>query len=309
MTMPEDKTTEVTMNHYDIVFVGHMATGTIVPFEGPSFAEKGSPVLFASIAASRIGKRVAAVTRISENQEQLLEPMRTAGVSLFLKPGEIAEYRVVFPTPNVDHRQPFLVKAGDDFTIDDIPDFRPCLVHMCCIGPREFQLDLMRALRTRGFRLSVDMQNFVLQADRETGAVHLQDVPEKKEILRMSDFVKLDAMEAQTLTGADDIQVQADILEDWGRSEIVITSSLGALARSNGKTAFARFTNRSSLGRMGRGDTVMGSYLARRIDHSAEESIRFAAALTSIKMEAIGPFSGSAEDVVARMNGSESSQI
>jgi len=44
----------------------------------------------------------------------------------------------------------------------------------------------------------------------------------------MADFVKLDAMEALTLTGADVLQDQADILEGWGSSEAVITSSEGA---------------------------------------------------------------------------------
>lgn len=293
------------MNHYDLVFVGHMATGTIVPFEGPSFVEKGSPVLFASIAASRVGKRTAAVTRIPEREEHLLEPMKAAGIDLFARSGGIAEYRVVFPTLDLDHRQPFLVRAGDDLTMDDLPDIEPCLAHMCCIGPRELQLDLMRTLKTRGFRLSVDMQNFVLQADAETGAVHLKNVPEKKEIIGMAHFVKLDAAEARVLTGLDDLEDQADRLEDWGGGEIVITSSEGALARSNGQNRFAKFTNRSARGRMGRGDTVMGSYLARRMDHTIEESIRFAVALTSIKMETVGPFTGSVEDVIERMNSAQ----
>lgn len=289
------------MNPYDIVFFGQMATGEIVPFEGASFLAPGSPVFFASIAASRVGKQIAAVTKIPKDQEQLLEPMRAAGVGLFVKPGEIVRYRVLFPTPDVDQRRPYLIKAGDDFVVEDIPDIAPCLVHMCCIGPRGFQLDLMRTLKDRGFLLSVDMQNFVLQADKETGAVVLEDVPEKKEILGMAHFIKLDVMEARVLTGSDDLQSQADILETWGNAEIVITSSAGALVRSRGETSFARFTNQSSLGRMGRGDTVIGSYLARRIDHSAEDSIRFAAALTSIKMETIGPFSGSVDDVVVKM--------
>lgn len=290
------------MNSYDIVFLGHMAIGEIVPFEGPSFLMPGSPVFFASIAASRVGKNIAVVTKICRSQGQLLEPMKTAGVSLFAKPGEIVEYRVLFPTPDVDQRRPFVLKAGDDFTVEDIPDIRPCLVHMCCMGPRDFQLDLMRTLKDRGFHLSVDMQNFVLQADKKTGAVILEDVPEKKEIFSMVHFVKLDAMEAQVLTGVDDLQGQADILEGWGDAEIVITSSGGASVRSKGKTTFARFTNRNTRGRMGRGDTVIGSYLARRVDHSAEDSIRFAAALTSIKMETVGPFDGSVEDVVVKMD-------
>jgi sugar/nucleoside kinase (ribokinase family) len=287
------------MENYDIVFIGQMGMGTIIPFEGPPFDELGSPLLFAAIAASCLGKKIAAVTTISESEKYLLKPLMTAGVDLFLKPGETVKYRVVFPTPNVDERQAFHIRGGG--RIDEIPPFEPCLVHLCCIGVRGFQLDMLRALKAQGFRLSVDMQGFVLQADDETGAIHLKDVPEKKEILSMVDFVKLDAAEAQTLTEANVLQDQADILENWGSSEIIITSSEGALARSKGKTTFAKFTNRSTRGRMGRGDTVIGSYLAYRLDHSVEDSLRFAAALTSIKMESPGPFTGSIEDVTERM--------
>ncbi len=290
------------MNQYDVVFIGQMGMGKIVPFEGSPFVELGSPILFAAIAASCLGKRIAAVTKISESEEYLLEPLKAAGIDLFVQPGEAYQYRVVFPTANVDQRKARRIKVGEAFAVKDIPSFESCLIHLCCVGAREFQLDLMRALKARGFRLSVDMQSFVLQADDETGIVRLEDVPEKKEILDMADFVKLDAVEARTLTGADALQDQANILEKWGCSETIITCSEGVLARSKGKTTFTKFTNSSTRGRMGRGDTVMGSYLARRLDHSVEDSLRFAVALTSIKMESPGPFRGSVDDVIERMN-------
>ena len=296
------KNERLKMNSYDIVFIGHMATGTIVPFRGSPFIEPGSPILFAAIASSCLGKRIAAVTQISGGKEYLLEPMKTAGIDLFVQPGEVAEYRVVFPTADVDERQAFIVKGGEGFVINEIPPFEPCVIHLCCMGTREFQMELMRLLKARGFILSVDMQGLVLQADNETGAVYNKDVPEKKEILSMANFVKLDAVEAQILTGTDVLKDQADILEDWGSSETIITSSDGVLARCKGKTSFAKFTNRSAIGRMGRGDSVMGSYLACRLDHSVEDSLRFAAALTSIKMESAGPFRGSLDDVIERMD-------
>lgn len=297
---------EPEMNHYDIVFIGQMGRSTIVPFEGSLFVEPGSPVLFAAIAASCSGKRIAAVTKISKGEECLMEPLQTAGIDLFLQPGEISEVRIVFPTANVDQRQVSVIKSGEHFTLGDIPPFEPCLIHLCTFGHTEFQLNLMSELKTRGFRLSVDMQGFVLRADDKTGVVHLKDVPEKKEIVSMADFVKLDAVEAQVLTGASVLQDQAEILEDWGSSETIITSSRGALAQSEGKSAFVSFTSRSIEGRMGRGDTVMGSYLARRLDHSVQDSLRFATALTSIKMEFTGPFRGSLLDVINRMEKSAS---
>ena len=85
------------MKRYDIVFIGQMGTGTIVPFEGSPFVERGSPVLLAAIAASCLGKRIAAVTKISESEEYLLEPLKAAGIDLFVQPGEIVQYACRFP--------------------------------------------------------------------------------------------------------------------------------------------------------------------------------------------------------------------
>lgn len=287
------------MNRYDIVFVGQMGMGKVIPFEGSPFLVLGSPVLFAAVAASCLGKRIAVVTTISRDDEYLLEPIKTAGIDLYVQPGETVQYRIVFPNANVDEREVFQVKRGG--YIDKMPPFEPCLLHLCCMGPRDAQIDLMGSLKARGFSLSVDMQGFMLQADHETGVVRLENVPEIKEILSMADFVKLDVMEAQTLTDADVMSDQAEILENWGSPETVITYSEGVVARREGIASFAKFTNRSTQGRMGRGDTVIGSYIARRLDHSVEDSLRFATALASIKMGSIGPFKGSLDDVVERM--------
>ncbi len=159
----------------------------------------------------------------------------------------------------------------------------------------------MRELRARGFRFSVDMQGFVLQPDNETGALYPKDVHDKKEILSIADFVEVDALEAKVLTGADAQQEQANILENWGSTETIITSSRGALVQRAGKGTFVKFTNAKTSGRMGRGDTFIGSFLTRRLNPSVEESLQFAAALTSIKMESPGPFRGSMNEVLKRM--------
>lgn len=288
------------IDHYDIVFIGHINRDTVIPFEGPSFTEECSPVTFAAVAASCLRKRIAAVTKIPESEAYLLEPLRTAGVHLFLRSGQTTEGHIVFPTASVDQRQIIRVKVGEAFVPDDVPSVEPCLIHLCCFDASGFVPELMRGLKARGFRLSVDMMSVMLQPD-ETGAARLRDVSEKKEILKTADFVKVDVAEAKVLTGADALQEQADILEGWGSSETIITCSEGVLAQSNGKSAFAEFTNRGSRGRMGRGDTCMGAYLARRLDHSLEDSVRFAAALTSIKLESPGPFKGPLDDVIQRM--------
>jgi sugar/nucleoside kinase (ribokinase family) len=81
----------------------------------------------------------------------------------------------------------------------------------------------------------------------------------------------------------------------------VITHSQGVLARACGKTHYEKFSNKSVVGRTGRGDTTFAAYLCRRLEHNPEDSLKFAAALVSIKMESPGPFHGTLEDVFRRM--------
>ena len=114
--------------------------------------------------------------------------------------------------------------------------------------------------------------------------------------------MKLDITEAEILTGTRNLEEAGMLVEEWGAIETILTCSGGVFARYKGNTFFEKFSNRNSQGRTGRGDTVMGAYLVRRIDHDVQVSLSFAAALASIKMETPGPFRGSLEDVLARMS-------
>ncbi len=91
----------------------------------------------------------------------------------------------------------------------------------------------------------------------------------------------------------------------WGCPEVVITQAEGVLAQVSGQTFYEKFSNRSVVGRTGRGDTTFAAYLACRLDHDVTESLKFAAALVSIKMETPGPFSGTMADVMARMQAAD----
>ena len=97
------------------------------------------------------------------------------------------------------------------------------------------------------------------------------------------------------------------VIEGWGCPEILITKAEGVLARVHGKTYYEKFSNQSMVGRTGRGDTTFAAYLACRMDHDVTESLKFAAALVSIKMETPGPFGGTLADVLARMQAAHAS--
>jgi sugar/nucleoside kinase (ribokinase family) len=161
-------------------------------------------------------------------------------------------------------------------------------------------MDLMKGLKARGYSVSTDMQSFVRHVTPNR-VIEYSDVANKKEIAAMMDKLKLDVVEARILTGTDNLEEAAKIVESWGCPEILITQSEGVLARVKGKTYYEKFSNSNVSGRTGRGDTTFAAYLSHRLDHDVMESLKFAAAVVSIKMEKPGPFSGTLEDVYKRI--------
>ena len=290
------------MSHYDITFVGHMCFDEIVPFQGQTRIAAGSAVLCGAVAAARIGKNVAVITRMSSADETILRPMRDIGIDTFLVPAPETTYmQVVHPTADVDVRRMMQKKSAGHFQPQDMPDLKTVHVHLAGITDQEFTLPFMRSLRERGANLSVDMQSFVRQVDLKTREIAFRDVPSKQEIVSLLSKVKLDVVEAQLLTGTNDLEQAAKTFESWGSPETVITQADGVLARVGGRTYYEKFTNTSTIGRTGRGDTTFAGYLAWRMQHDVAESLRFAAALVSIKMETPGPFQGTLEDVLERV--------
>ena len=287
---------------YDITFVGHMCYDEIIPFGGKPHIAPGSAVLCGAMVAARVGKKVAAVVKMAKKDEFILQPMKEAGVDTFVIPSAETTYsRVLHESANVDERKLMLVKSAGLISIHDVPKLSSTCVHLAGISDTEFDMPLMQGLKARGFSLSADMQNFVRHVTPVTHDIEFGDVASKKDIAAMMDKLKLDIVEARILTGTEDLEKAAIIVESWGCPETLITHSQGVLARVKGKTYYEKFSNRNVSGRTGRGDTTFAAYLSHRLDHGPFESLKFAAALVSIKMETPGPFKGTLEDVAKRL--------
>jgi sugar/nucleoside kinase (ribokinase family) len=289
-------------DQYDIAFIGHVCFDEVIPYQGEPSVAPGSAVTCGALAAARVGKSVVVVTRMAPRDQIVLEALQQNGVAIHVIPtAETTYMKVVHPSADVDEREIYqLVNAGF-FSLADIPPMTARQVHLAGITDQEFDLDFIRGLKENGYRLSADMQSFVRQVDRATRCISFRDVPNKTEIVGLLDMVKLDIVEAKVLTGTDNLEQAALTFEAWGCPEILITRSDGVLARVNGKTYYEKFSNRSTVGRTGRGDTTFAAYLARRMDHDVTESLKFAAALVSIKMETPGPFGGTLDEVLVRM--------
>ena len=200
----------------------------------------------------------------------------------------------------MDERTLTLVKSAGLISISDVPPLETKCTHLAGISDTEFDMNLMKGLKSRGYSLSTDMQSFVRHVT-PSRVIEYSDVTDKQEIAGMMDKLKLDVVEARILTGTDDLEKAALIIESWGCPEILITQSDGVFARVNGTTYYEKFSNSNVSGRTGRGDTTYAAYLSQRLDHDVAESLKFAAALVSIKMESPGPFNGTLEDVNKRL--------
>ena len=290
------------MKKYDITFIGHMCYDEVTHFQGDTVVAPGSAVLCGAMVTGRLGVNTAAIVKMSLDEEKINQPMKDVGVDVHVIPAECTTYsRVLHESANVDERKITLVRTAGLIKIEDVPQFESTYVHLAGISDSEFDMALIDGLKARGHSLSTDMQSFVRQITPVTNEIDFGDVKDKKEIISKMDRIKLDIVEAKVLTGTDDLEKAALVVESWGCPEIVITRSEGVLARVNGVNYYEKFSNNSVIGRTGRGDTTFAAYLSYRLKHDAAESLKFAAALVSIKMETYGPFQGTMEDVLTRI--------
>ncbi|MHB9130271.1 MAG: carbohydrate kinase family protein [Armatimonadota bacterium] len=290
--------------HYDITFIGHVCYDEVTPFGGETRVSPGSAVLCGAMVAPRVGAKTAAITRVNPADEEILAPLRTLGVDLYVTPSPVTTFaRVVHFSENVDERRLYVTRDPGPFTLNDLPaGLATGIIHLAGISDHEFTVDFIRNLHRVGYALSLDMQSFVrvIGPDRE---IIFSDFPAKREVVSLLDVVKLDVVEAEILTGTRDLAAAAMIFADWGAREVLITEKSGATLAVDGTIHQETFTNRSVIGRTGRGDTTISAYLARRTTHGPADALRFAAALVSLKMETPGPFTGTLEEVERRMAG------
>ncbi len=159
----------------------------------------------------------------------------------------------------------------------------------------EVGLDVIRVLKERNVFLAADMQGFV-RVLRGQKLIY-ESWGEMKETLIYLDILKSDAVEAEALTGEADIFKAAKIFSQMGPKEVVLTHKDGVLLYSGGEYYQAGFYPVVLNGRSGRGDTCIGTYTAMRLSKNPVDALNWAAAVTSLKMEKLGPFDRSISEV------------
>jgi sugar/nucleoside kinase (ribokinase family) len=286
---------------YDLVLVGHYTKDTIVSASGKRLVDGGAFNYGAQVAI-RMGLKVAAVTRLAKEDFHVVDELTQLGVDVFARATpESTCLRLEYPTSNVDERAIYVTSTAGAFTSAEVDPLRARVFLIGASMRGEVGLEVIEALGKKETLLAADVQGFVRVA--RDGELVYEAWPEQRQVLAHVDVLKTDAVEAQMLTGEADIKVAARLLADMGPSEIVLTHRDGLLVYAGGAYYEARFFPRELIGRSGRGDTCIAAYVAKRLTASPGEATIWAAAVTSLKMEAEGPFRrdmGEVEDLMHR---------
>jgi sugar/nucleoside kinase (ribokinase family) len=283
-------------NPLDILMIGHFAKDRLV-VDGQVELASGGAVYYGSVALRHLDKEVAVVTRLHPDDFDLLDELREEGVRVFATPApETSGIENIYDSADMERRICKPLGFAGPFRPEEIPNLQARIYMAASIIAGEIDLSLLRLLAQRG-PVALDVQGFVRV--RDNGNLVFRQWPEMDEGLAHVTYLKVDRAEAELLTGETDLRLAARRLSEYGPTEIVVTQSSGLIVFAEGQFHQSPFTPRSLNGRTGRGDTCFATYLGCRLTCSPEEATRLAAAITTLKQEKPGPWSGTVEEARA----------
>lgn len=288
---------------YDLVIIGNYTKDTIESPAGTRNVDGGG-FNYGCHVAAMMGLKTAAVTRLAREDDHVVRALETLGIDVYPEyTPQSTRMHLYYPNTNPDERTLTVNGTAGAFTPAQVAplEAKAFLINASARG--EVPLPVIEVLREKQTLIVADAQGFV-RIIGEGGTLLFDRWPEKEIFLSKIDVLKADIVEGETLTGEKDLRAQAGALAALGPKEIVLTHRDGVLVYAGGDFFEATFRPREMVGRSGRGDTCISSYMGRRLSAGPAEATVWAAAVTSLKMEAEGPILRKTEEVEALIEGS-----
>lgn len=282
-----------------ICCIGHITLDKIVTPKQTIYMPGGTSYYYShGMSHLKDFKHYKLVTSLAESEMKAVEDIRAKGIEVQVIPSRKTVYfENVYGEDQNNRTQRVLAKA-DPFTIEGLQQVEANIYHLGSLLSDDFSLEVIKYLSTKG-RLSVDAQGYLREVRGEK--VYAVDWEDKIEALKYIDILKVNEHEMEVLTGYNVPELAALKLAEWGVKEVLITlGSLGSLIYAENKFHhIPAYPPKEIVDATGCGDTYMAGYLyMRNKGASYEEAGCFAAAMSTLKLEHSGPFSGSEEDVL-----------
>ena len=288
-----------------ICCVGHITHDKIITPQHTDHLNGGTAYYFAHGIARLPEPRFSLVTAVGADDHAAVEELRDMGIDVKLIPGSGTVYFENAYGENSDHRTQRVLAKADPFRIEHLTDVHADIFHLGSLLADDFAPDLIRYLSTKGL-VSLDVQGFLRRVENTN--VLACDWEEKEACLKYVDILKVNEHEMHVLTGETEVLAAARRLEGWGVREVVITEgSLGSFIYAEGKLVEIRaYPPRQLADATGCGDTYMTGYLYKRAQGAGyREAGCYAAAMSTLKLEHFGPFSGTEADILRRIDDRE----
>ena len=291
------------MHSQDIICIGHITKDKIVTPKAEIYMPGGSSFYFSYGINHLDNKNLSyrLLTSLAEEDMQAVHDMRAAGIQVDVIPSRHTVYfeNIYEADQNVRHQR---VRAkADPFTIESVKDVEARYIVLGSLLADDFPLEVIQYLSTRG-TLVVDAQGYLREVRGEK--VYAIDWKEKREALKYIDILKVNEYEAEVLTGTAHLHKAAEILASWGVKEVLLTQgSFGSTLLADGQFYdIPAYEPLNVVDATGCGDTfVMGYVYKRAQGASVDEAGHFAAAVSTLKLEASGPFCGTEQQAINRI--------
>lgn len=282
---------------HDLCCVGHITLDKVVTPKNTVHMPGGTSFYFSHAIRNLKDINYTLVTAIAESEMAVANDLQSKGIDVKVMPSKHSVYFENIYGENQDNRTQRVLAKADPFTVDYLEDIDARIYHLGSLLADDFSLDVIRFLSQKGL-VSVDSQGYLREVREQN--VYAVDWTEKKEALKYIHFLKANEHEMEVLTGYDDVAMAAKQLYDWGVKEVLITlGSMGSVIYDG--TTFhmiPAYKPKEVVDATGCGDTYMTGYLYKRAKGAGiEEAGRFAAAMSTLKIECLGPFKGTKEDI------------
>lgn len=282
----------------DICCIGHITLDKIITPDRQFELNGGTSFYFAhGINQLKPAVNFKLVTALGESEMAAVEAMRQKGIDVEVLP---SRKTVIFENKyeaNMNNRKQRVLAKADPFTVESLQHVQARYIHLGSLLDDDFSLDVIKSLHGRGV-LSVDAQGFLRYVD----GVHVYPCQWKQKLDAMPyiDILKVNEHEIESFTGYKDVKQAGKQLAEWGVKEVLMTlGSYGSVIYHEGEfTEIDAYMPKELVDATGCGDTYATGYLYMRAQGaSIREAGKFAAAMSTLKLEHSGPFDGTVEDI------------
>lgn len=293
------------MKIHELCCVGHITLDKIVTPKNTVYMPGGTSYYFSHAIKHFDDIDYKLVTALGATEMKTVEELKNLGIDVSVMPSAYSVYFENIYGENQDNRTQRVLAKADPFSTDYLKDIEAKIFHLGSLLADDFPIEVVKYLAGKGL-VSADSQGYLREV-RGTD-VFAVDWPEKKEVLRHVHFLKANEHEMEVLTGYSDVEKAGKELYAWGVKEILLTlGSMGSVVYDG--TVFHKipaYRPKEIVDATGCGDTYMTGYLYQRAKGiGIEEAGRFAAAMSTLKIEHLGPFDGGKEDVLRCMQTAE----